>query len=322
MERSQATWRTRSSRSPKSTTAPPSSISTATIRRSPERATARRSPRAGAPVPIADIDTLITDTDSTTLASATITLTNPQAGDLLTATLPLPGGITASAYDPVTGTLTLSNVASFADYETALEAIRFSAAGDNPVAGNRIIQVVVNDGINNSQPATSLVTVVAVNDARPRSSLRTPTTRRMPPVLLSPSASLTDADDTELNFAAVQITAGSFPGDGDTLTVGGATSGTVTGITFLWDPTLHALVLTGASSAANYQALLQTVTFQSASDNPTDFDASPQRTLTWSVSDGTAVTTATTTTRYRCRERRASGDGCCNRCVHRERTRR
>ncbi len=114
-------------------------------------------------------------------------------------------------------------------------------------------------------------------------------------VSLSPALNLTDADDTELNFAAVQITAGSFPGDGDTLTVNGATSGTVTGITFTWNPTLHALVLTGASSVANYQALLQTVQFQSTSDNPTDFNASPQRTLTWLVSDGTAVTTATTT---------------------------
>ena len=47
MERSQATWRMRSSRSPRSTTAPPPSISTATIRRSPERATARRSPKTG-----------------------------------------------------------------------------------------------------------------------------------------------------------------------------------------------------------------------------------------------------------------------------------
>ena len=35
--------------------------------------------------------------------------------------------------------------------------------------------------------------------------------------------------------------------------------------------------------------------FQSTSDNPTDFNASPQRTLTWSVFDGTAITTATTT---------------------------
>ena len=69
----------------------------------------------------------------------------------------------------------------------------------------------------------------------------------------------------------------------------------MTGITFTWNPTLHALVLTGASLVANYQALLQQVQFQSTSDNPTDFNASPQRTLTWFVSDGTAVTTATTT---------------------------
>ena len=62
-------------------------------------------------------------------------------------------------------------------------------------------------------------------------------------------------------------------GDGDSLTVNGATSGTLTGITFLWDPTLHALVFTGASSVANYQALLQTVQFQSTSHNPTDFDS-------------------------------------------------
>src|SRR6266542_4368127 len=248
----------------------------------------------GTPVAIADTDTLIGDPDiGSTIASATITLTNPQIGDLLTAILPLPGGI-ASAYDPVTGTLTLSNVASFADYETALEAIRFSA-GDNAVAGHRIIEVVVNDGVNESQAAISLVTIVAANDAPALVVADATYQENAAPVLLSPSASLTDADDTELNSAAVQITAGSFPGDGDTLTVNGATSGTVTGITFTWNPTLHALVLTGASSVANYQALLQTVQFQSTSDNPTDFNASPQRTLTWLVSDGTAVTTATTT---------------------------
>ena len=145
----------------------------------------------GTPVAIADTDTLIGDPDfgSTDIASATITLTNPQIGDLLTATLPLPGGITASSYDPVTGILTLSGVASFANYETALEAIRFSAAGDAPVAGNRIIAVVVNDGINDSQPAISLVRVVAVND---------------PPINTVPGAQ-TVAEDTTLSIAGVSV---------------------------------------------------------------------------------------------------------------------
>ena len=101
----------------------------------------------------------------------------------------MPGGITASAYDPATGILTLSSVASFADYETALEAIRFSSAGDNPVAGNRIIQVVVNDGIHGSQPATSLVTVVAVNDA---------------PINTVPGAQSV-AEDTVLPIAGVSV---------------------------------------------------------------------------------------------------------------------
>jgi hypothetical protein len=250
-------------------------------------------------IPIAiTADTLITDADgSTTLASATITLTDPQAGDLL-AVDPgaLPVGIISSGYDPGTGILTLSGVASLTDYETALEAIRFNSAGDDPVAGNRIVQVVINDGANDSPAAISLITVVAVNDAPALVVADATYTENDPALALSPLASVTDPDDTDLHFAAVHITAGSFPGDGDTLTVNGATSGTtVTGITFAWDPALHALTFHGASSVANYQALLQTVEFQSTSDNPTDFGANPQRTLTWSVSDGTAVTTATTT---------------------------
>ena len=127
----------------------------------------------------------------------------------------------ASSYDPLTGTLTLSCVASLADYDTALEAIRFSAAGENPVAGSRIVEVVVNDGANNSQAATALLTVVAINDTPALVVADASYQENADPVLLSPAAILTDADDTELNFAAVQITGGSFPGDGDILTVGG-----------------------------------------------------------------------------------------------------
>ena len=44
----------------------------------------------GPPTAIADTDTSISDLDSTTLVSATITLANQPAGDLLTVTLPLP----------------------------------------------------------------------------------------------------------------------------------------------------------------------------------------------------------------------------------------
>ena len=250
----------------------------------------------GTPIPIADTDTTITDLDSTTLASATITLANRHPGDLLTTTGSLPGSIVASSYDPGTGVLTLSGTATLAEYEAALQQVLYSNTSDNPVTEDRLIEVVVNDGANASNAADTLIGVVAVNDA-PVLQVDTQVTyfENAAPVALSPLATLTDVDDTELNDLVVRITGGAIPGDGDTLTVGGLTSGTINGITFLWDPVDQALVFTGASLVANYQDLLRTAEFHSTSDNPTDFNASSARTLTWSVSGGTAVTTETTT---------------------------
>jgi hypothetical protein len=249
----------------------------------------------GAPPAISDTDTLLTDADSTELVSATITLTNRQAGDLLSVSGTLPSGITASIYDPGTGILTLSGNASLADYQTALHAIGFSTAGDNPVTGTRAIEVVVNDGANNSEAATSLITVAAVNDAPALTVEPNATYQENAAALtLSPALSVTDPDNTDLTLATVEIAGGSFTGDGDVLSVGGSTSGTVNGITFNWNATQHTLVLSGASSLANYQALLQTVQFQSSSDNPTNFNANPTRALNWTVSDGTTVRTETT----------------------------
>ena len=154
----------------------------------------------------------------------------------------------------------------------------------------------VNDGANDSNLAVAVISVTATNDAPvitvdPSAAY----VENAAAVVLAPMATLSDVDDTELHGALVSITAGSFPGDGDILSVGGVTSNTVNGITFVWMPAQHALVFSGASSVANYQALLQQVQFQSSSDNPTDFGHSPQRTLTWAVTDSASVTTATTT---------------------------
>ena len=61
----------------------------------------------GAAVTIADTDIAIT---ASTLRSATITLTNPLPGDLLSVSGTLPGGI-AAVYDPATGVMTLTGTA-------------------------------------------------------------------------------------------------------------------------------------------------------------------------------------------------------------------
>ena len=101
-ERRQAILRMRSSRSPKSTTAhPPLDLDgdNSTLPGTSYRTTFTEN---GTPVAIADTDTLHRRSRyrQHDLASATITLTNPQIGDLLTATGPLPGGITAVRLQP------------------------------------------------------------------------------------------------------------------------------------------------------------------------------------------------------------------------------
>ena len=106
----------------------------------------------------------ITDPDSTTMASATISMiANGQVppNDTLSISGILPGGITASAYNPVTGVLTLTGVASIADYEAALHQVVFSTA-DSFFNADRIISVTVNDGANTSNTAQDFMHVVGV----------------------------------------------------------------------------------------------------------------------------------------------------------------
>ena len=121
----------------------------------------------GPAVPIADIDVAITDPDSTTIASATIsTIGNGQTqpNDTLSISGILPGGITASAYNPATGVLTLTGVASIADYEAALHQVVFSAT-DPLFNADRIISVTVNDGAHTSNTAQTFMHVASVGQA-------------------------------------------------------------------------------------------------------------------------------------------------------------
>lgn len=114
----------------------------------------------GGPVSIADIDSLITDTDSTQMSGATIVLTNPQTDDVL-ALGDLPVGITLSpSSDPYT--IILTGNASLADYQTAIRAITFETEQDNPSTTPRQIEVTVTDETGlDSNTAVSTINVSA-----------------------------------------------------------------------------------------------------------------------------------------------------------------
>ena len=56
------------------------------------------------------------------------------------------------------------------------------------------------------------------------------------------------------------------------------------------------LTLTGSATVADYQTALRSITFSSASDNPTSFGANLSRTISWTANDGALNSTAATST--------------------------
>ena len=113
-------------------------------------------------IPIADLDTEIIDADDANINSALITLTNPQIGDVLTALDSDPGwpaGISA-VVSPTSDQISLTGSATKAEYETALTLLRFENTNNSPSTVDRIIQFTVNDGLLDSNIATTSVTVI------------------------------------------------------------------------------------------------------------------------------------------------------------------
>src|SRR5262249_61550578 len=106
----------------------------------------------------------------------------------------------------------------------------------------------------------------------------------------APLIAVTDADGTPLTGATVHIAGGTFAGDGDLLAAN--TAGT--SITAVWDDATETLTLSGSDTLANYQQVLQSVTFESSSDNPANFGANPSRSIEWQLDDGGAVNNLST----------------------------
>ncbi|MFJ5282784.1 tandem-95 repeat protein, partial [Pseudomonas sp. NPDC088429] len=119
-----------------------------------------------ASISVADTDSSVHDDDNQTLQSASIVLTNAQAGDQLMILSSPPAGITALIEQSVPGqiTVTLTGNASKAAYAEAIRGIGFRNTSDNPTTLNRIVHVTANDGTLNSAVATTTITLIPVND--------------------------------------------------------------------------------------------------------------------------------------------------------------
>lgn len=124
----------------------------------------------------ADANDLDTASHADQLAGATVRISDgfgAAPGSVETLTI---GGTTngilgsgiSYAYDGMTGVMTLSGVASFDDYEAALELVSYSISGDDPdnggAAPTRTLSYSVFDGLLRSDEQDAVVTIAATND--------------------------------------------------------------------------------------------------------------------------------------------------------------
>ncbi|MEN9528350.1 MAG: cell surface protein required for swimming motility, partial [Pseudomonadota bacterium] len=235
------------------------------------------------------IDTTLTlvDPDNTQLTGATVSITaGLTAGDSLNFTNQ-PGIV--GAYNSSTGELVLTGTATLANYETALEAVTFSSASDNPGAtfATRTVSWRVSDGTSNATAVTSTVNIAGDNDTSVITAGATLAyTENGSASAIDAGIVVTDIDSANLVGATITLSSGFTTGDEFSFT-------TQNGISVASNSG-GALTLTGTTTIANYQAALRTVAFRSASDTPTS--TSTSRTVSWMVNDGTGNSAAATST--------------------------
>jgi hypothetical protein len=149
----------------------------------------------------------VTDFDSTTLASATVTITNLQNGADESLAATTTGTAITANYVAATGVLTLSGVDSLANYQQVLRTLLYNNTSQDPGEVARVITIVANDGTNNSAAATATVNVTGENSS-PNLVLPAPYNNGSTPIEVTLgdeiefTATATDLDHTlaELSF--------------------------------------------------------------------------------------------------------------------------
>ncbi|MBR8535269.1 gliding motility-associated C-terminal domain-containing protein [Carboxylicivirga sediminis] len=183
----------------------------------------------GALIPVVDTDVIINTDGDINLQSVSVKLTNILNGvdESLSVVGTLPAGISVTtAYENGIGVIELSGDASAVDYQTALKQIHYNNTSHNPNTTSRVLELKVNDGYLESLVANTTITIIAVNDAP---FISGPTTSAVydrqaaTPVLLAPTISITDKDDSDIHSLIIEITAGWDPLDALTDSYSGST---------------------------------------------------------------------------------------------------
>ena len=232
----------------------------------------------GDPATTIDGALTVTDEDDTNLESAQVRISaNFQSGDDLV--FVNQNGI-SGVYNTGTGVLTMSGTSSVANYQTALRSVQFQTTNGNPSA-SKTVEFKVNDGgpVNAEALATKGIADHARQHPPDVVSGGTLTyTENDPATAVHAGLTLTEPEGDNITGASASITAGYEAGQ-DALGWADNSSDNIT--LDAGNSDAQTIMLTGADTAANYEAALRAVTFVNPSENP----STASRTVTFSATD-------------------------------------
>lgn len=213
-----------------------------------------------APISLAPNGT-ITDADSINMASIIVKITgNYQSGlDVLSA-VTTGTGITQS-FNAVSGTLTLSGIASVANYQSVLRSLTYSTNSHSGSTAQRTLTITVNDGLVDSNVVTQLINVSPYIYPPVVTSLETTPIAykgNTPAVNITSTANITHPIQSNLTKLTVQITSG-YQNDVNGKDVLSFTN--QNGITGSFDAVSGTLTLSGTAYLGVYREALRSVTF-------------------------------------------------------------
>lgn len=223
----------------------------------------------------------VSDSDNTKIDSAKVSISaNFEASeDVLDFTAT--GNITGS-FNSTTGVLLLTGTDSKANYQTALRSVTYHNTNtQNPSTALRTVSFEAYDWDDVSNSISRNVNVIGINSSPILSGIagnQLIYTEGSGPINGSAAfnASITDADDVNMESAEIQITNNYTLGE-DVLDFTDQN-----GISGSWNPTTATLTLTGSASIANYEAALEALTYENISSDPVELT----RTLSATVNDG------------------------------------
>ncbi|MDE1196035.1 MAG: Ig-like domain-containing protein [Pseudomonas sp.] len=240
-------------------------------------------------------DFTLSDPDSTTLQSATVTLTNYKTGDLLA--IGNPGTLSVTLTDikdaqgNVTGKVITFGPGTAAQYQAAISSITFDSTSHDPVKENRIIDITIDDGSaeHSTSSTTSTIHITTVNDVPTVSTGAVTFTEGDTAKSVVSNLNLDDVDNSTLSHAVVSVDVKA----NDVLSFTGTPPTGVTVTPIEVGGKVTGYTIDGVATIDQYKALIEAIKFNNTSDNPVAGDRSVTVTVTDSGANGDGVNGAT-----------------------------